>query len=143
MGQAKNRGTYEERVKQAKQSYCFQHSGIDLYFKNISDSDLKHFAGILNDLNRTMSGHKLVWQSNPGSNAVTCHYPTQRFNMNQLLQGLDQNRIWGESLVKKYNEHQGTDIKYNGSEFYIEPFGNKDEMNQIFTQEIDKIKEEA
>jgi hypothetical protein len=142
MGQAKRRGTYEDRVKQADQSMTFQHKGIDLFFKNISTEDLDHLAGVLNSLKRTMNGHTLVWKSNLKYNAVTCFYPETPFTMKQSVDGLMQNRMLGESLARIHNEEKNTDIIYDGSEFYLTNFDNKDQM-KIFTKEINKIKETA
>ena len=142
MGQAKRKGTYEDRVKQADQSMTFQHKGIDLFFKNISTENLYHLAGVLNSLKLTMNGHTLVWKSNLKYNAVTCFYPETSDNMKKILHGLNQNRMLGEDLARIHNEEKNTDIIYEGSEFYLTNFGNKDQM-KIFTKEINKIKETA
>ena len=140
MGQAKRRGTYEERVKQADQSMTSQHKGIDLFFKNTSTEDLDHLAGFLTELKRTMNGNTLIWKANLKYNAVTCFFPETPFTVKQSVDGLMHNRMLGESLARIYNEQKNTDIIYTGSEFYLTTFGNKDQMKNFY-KEINKIKE--
>ena len=52
----------------------FNHTGIDLFFKNANKKTIKKLCGILNDLGREMNGHKLVWKVQNNS-TITCHYP--------------------------------------------------------------------
>ena len=127
MGQAKNRGTYEQRKesKMKEQLKHFDkmfsnkttHNGMDIFFDNISKEDLSNIAGLLNEMNMTMGGNKINWKVN--GNEISVLYPEMNTSSEDLLLRLNANRERFELICKSYNEKYNTSISYNGSEFYI------------------------
>ena len=127
MGQAKNRGTYEQR-KESKMKEQLKDMdkmfsnkttqyGMDIFFDNISKEDLSNIAGLLNEMNMTMGGNKINWKVN--GNEISVFYPEMNTSSEDLLLRLNANRERFELICKSYNEKYNTSISYNGSEFYI------------------------
>jgi len=145
MGQAKKRGTYEDRVKQAQLKDKIQpkHEGIDLFFKKNTPADLKLICDALNNLKQTMKGHPLVWQVNAEmKDTITCKYPPQPYTMAEMIWMLEQNRKQGETIAKGYNLARGTAIEYDGSEFYtkLESEGDTEQMSEWIKQQMEALK---
>ncbi len=134
MGQAKNRGTYAKRLKQAQAKIpTLHHEGLDYFFKNTSQSDLDNLCRILNEWKREINGHPLVWKPNAKlKHTITCFYPPVPYTMNMMMYMLDVNRTIGESLIKVYNEERNTAIEYDGSEFYVKHDGNIEQLREYF-----------
>ena len=127
MGQAKNRGTYEQR-KESKMKEQLKHFdkmfsnkttqyGMDIFFDNISKEDLSNIAELLNEMNMTMGGNKINWKVN--GNEISVFYPEMNTSSEDLLFRLNKNREMFELICKSYNEKYNTSISYNGSEFYL------------------------
>jgi hypothetical protein len=126
MGQAKNRGTYEQRKESKMKEHLKQFKmfsnkttqyGMDIFFDNISKEDLSNIAGLLNEMNMTMGGNKINWKVN--GNEISVFYPEMNTSSEDLLLRLNANRERFELICKSYNEKYNTSISYNGSEFYI------------------------
>jgi hypothetical protein len=145
MGQAKNRGTYEQRKEskmkeQSKESKMKEQSkeskmkeqlkdmdkmfsnkttqyGMDIFFNNISKKDLSNIAEITNEMNMTMGGNKINWKVN--GNYISVFYSEMNTSSEDLLFRLNKNREMFELICKPYNEKYNTSISYDGSEFYL------------------------
>lgn len=143
MGQAKQRGTYAERVKQAQAKIpTLHHEGLDYFFKNTSQSDLDNLCGILNEWGREMNGHPLVWKPNAKiKHTITCFYPPVPYTMDMMVAMLSQNQMIGKSLVNLYNQEHNTAIEYAGSEFYVKHDGDLDQLRAYFKRGIGAMKE--
>ncbi len=143
MGQAKKKGTYEDRVKQAqlKEQIQPQHTGIDLFFKTITPADLKLICEALNNMKLTMKGHPLAWQVNAEmKDTITCKYPPQPYTMAEMIWMLEQNRKQGETIAKGYNLARGTAIEYDGSEFYTKHEGDTEQFREFLKQQMEDLK---
>ena len=126
MGQAKNRGTYEQR-KESKMKEQLKDMdkmfsnkttqyGMDIFFDNISKEDLSNIAELLNKISLDIKfNHK--WKVN--GNQISIFYPEMKTSLEDQLLKLDRNRVIFELICEVYNKKFNTSISYNGSEFYI------------------------
>ena len=126
MGQAKNRGTYEQRKESKMKEHLKQFKmfsnkttqyGMDIFFNNISKKDLSNIAELLNEMNMTMGGNKINWKVN--GNYISVFYPELKTSLEDLLFRLNKNRETFKLICEVYNKKCNTSISYNGSEFYI------------------------
>ena len=138
MGQAKNRGTYEQRkeskmkeqltIKQKDMDKMFSNKttqyGMDIFFNNISKKDLSNIAELLNEMNMTMGGNKVNWKVN--GNDISIFYSEMNTSSEDLLFRLNKNREMFELICKSYNEKYNTSISYDGSEFYLNNANRKE-----------------
>ena len=126
MGQAKLRAKEIEQLKAQHPT----HTGIDLFFSNITEDQSKEYCKFLNELGRTMGGHLLVWTLDWNDNkaAITARYPGQPYSREYSLTALTQNRIWAETGLKYLNM---SNVKYTGSEFYVQ-FPSQESMKSFY-----------
>ncbi len=137
MGQAKNRGTYEQRkeskmkeqlmannirkavVKDMDKMFSNKttHYGMDIFFNNISKKDLSNIAELLNEMNMTMGGNKVNWKVN--GDDISIFYSEMNTSSEDISFRLNKNREMFELICKSYNEKYNTSISYDGSEFYL------------------------
>ena len=135
MGKNANRRKQVKQVKkQANQARAF-HSGIDLFFRNITEDQAETLCRVLNTLDRTMGGHSLTWvlDYKDSRATITAHYPKQPFSAEYSLIGLEANRRWAETGL---NSLGMTNVIFTGSEFYVEDFS--DSAIQQFIADMNK-----
>ena len=127
MGQAKNRGTYEQR-KESKMKEQLKDMdkmfsnkttqyGMDIFFDNISKEDLSNIAEITNEISVGDIKVNGNWKVN--GNQISIFYPEMKTSLEDQLLKLDRNRVIFELICEVYNKKYNTSISYNGSEFYI------------------------
>jgi len=126
MGQAKNRGTYEQR-KESKMKEQLKDMdkmfsnkttqyGMDIFFDNISKEDLSNIAELLNKISLDIKfNHK--WKVN--GNYISVFYPELKTSLEDQLFKLSKNRETFKLICEVYNKKCNTSISYNSSEFYI------------------------
>ena len=134
MGQAKNRGTYEQRKesKMKEQLKHFDkmfsnkttHNGMDIFFDNISKEDLSNIAEITNEISVGDIKVNGNWKVN--GNQISIFYPEMKTSLEDQLLKLDRNRVIFELICEVYNKKYNTSISYNGSEFYTRIYNEKE-----------------
>ena len=120
------------KVKRKALSDTPTHTGIDLFFSNMSESDAQRFCNTLNSLDRTMGGNTLVWTLAHKDNhaAITARYPAQPWSRDYALIGLAMNRNWCESGLKSMGM---SGVEYTGSEFYVQ-FSSNEQMRKFYNK---------
>jgi hypothetical protein len=132
MGQAKNRGTYEQRKESKMKEHLKQFKmfsnkttqyGMDIFFDNISKEDLSYIAELVNKISvDNKFNHK--WKVN--GNKISVFYPEKNISKEELLLKLNRNRKAFELICEVYNKKCNTSISYNGSEFYTKIYNEKE-----------------
>ena len=132
MGQAKNRGTYEQRKKSKMKEHLKQFKmfsnkttkyGMDIFFDNISKEDLSYITEFVNKISvDNKFNHK--WKVN--GNKISVFYPEKNISKEELLLKLNRNRKAFELICEVYNKKCNTSISYNGSEFYTKIYNEKE-----------------
>lgn len=99
----------------------YRHTGIDLFFNNITKGQLKMIVETLNNMDLTIKGHHMVWRVNTNrANTITCKYPVREYTHIELMKGLMTHRKTGESFARVINKEFNSNIGFDGSEFYLE-----------------------
>lgn len=95
-----------------------KHSGIDLFFNGIKKKDAEKLCLTLNALDRTISGHQLIWKlTHKGKRAtITARYPDISVEQLMIPTMLKQNRLWLETGLTALGMKKEL---YTGSEFYL------------------------
>ena len=132
MGQAKNRGTYEQRKESKMKEHLKQFKmfsnkttqyGMDIFFDNISKEDLSYITEFVNKISvDNKFNHK--WKVN--GNKISVFYPEKNISKEELLLKLNRNRKTFELICEVYNKKCNTSISYNGSEFYTKIYNEKE-----------------